>query len=433
MPAPATMSASCLGGLAIILISMTGADTSRGAGSTRRRLGIAAVALWVVALVLAGVYFSQRSQTGAAAQATSTSLAAVSTTVTTLPPTTEPPTTEAPTTTTTEAPTTTTTEEPSLTIAAGGDVQGDRMVGKYIDAHGGDSALGKVASYLQSADLALLNLEGPISDKGTKLSWKDYTFRSRLALAQGLANAGVDVVSLANNHAMDCGSAALLDTIQRLDAVGVKHAGGGEDITAARAPAIVETPAGKVAVLGFTDKAASGFAAGAEHPGSAMIGDGSKVVEAIQAAKQKADFVIVIFHWGTEYTFNAAGYQRSLAHRCVDAGADLIIGSHPHVIQGIELYKDKLIAYSMGDFVFDHRPGPTGQTFILRVTLKPGQPPVARIIPLYLDNTYGIPAVVTGDTADTILNRLISLSKGFGTTITRSGDQAWIGQTEPAE
>lgn len=395
---------------------------------------VAATALWIVALALVAVYFMERSRSDAsAADTTSSAQVAVSTTRSTEPPTTAttaPPTTEPPTTESTTTSTTSTTEAPSLTVAAGGDVQGDRKVGTYIDAHGGDAALAKVASYLKTADLAFLNLEGPISDKGSKLSWKEYTFRSRTALAQGLASAGVDVVSLANNHAMDCGSAALLDTIDRLDAVGVEHAGGGKNVTAARSPALLDTDAGTVAVLAFTDKFASGFAAGSEHPGVATVGDGSRVVEAIKAAKKQADYVVVSFHWGTEYTFTAASYQRTLAHRCVDAGADLVLGHHPHVIQGIEVYKDKLIAYSLGDFVFDHRPGPTGEAFILRVTLRPEGPPVARMIPVYLDNTYGIPAVVTGAKADTILDRLTSISAKFGTTLTRSGDQLWLGQTD---
>jgi poly-gamma-glutamate synthesis protein (capsule biosynthesis protein) len=204
-------------------------------------------------------------------------------------------------------------------------------------------------------------------------------------------------------------------------------------VTAARTPAVLDTAAGKVAVLAFTDKYASGFAAGSEHPGVATVGDGSKVIEAIQSAKQKSDYVIVSFHWGTEYTFTAASYQRSLARKCVDAGADLVLGHHPHVIQGIEVYKNKLIAYSLGDFVFDHRPGPTGQAFILRVTLRPDEPPVARVIPVYLDDTYGIPAVVTGSTADIILDRLTSLSASLGTKLTRSGDQLWFGRADSSD
>ena len=417
---------------------MAGAGTPRRRRIVDRRLAVVAILLWAGALALVAIYATQRSNAGASAATTTSgsAIAAVSSTLftsgsavtappTTLPPITLPPTTEPPTTTTTS----TTEKAPqSLTVAAGGDVQGDRDVGKYIDAHGGAAALAKVKPYLETADLAFVNLEGPISDKGTKLAWKEYTFRSRTALASGLAAAGVDVVSMANNHAVDCGPTALLDTIARLDKVGIAHAGAGDDLSAARAAAMVDTPAGKVAVLAFTDKYAGGFAAGTDHPGVATISDGTKVLAAIAAAHKKADFVIVSFHWGTEYTSQAAGYQRALAHKAIDAGADLILGHHPHVIQGLEVYHDRLIAYSLGDFVFDHRPGPTGQAFVLRVTLHPTGPPVARIIPVYLSDASGIPAPVTGKAADAILDRLTTLSASFGAKLTRSGDQAWLGK-----
>lgn len=133
------------------------------------------------------------------------------------------------------------------------------------------------------------------------------------------------------------------------------------------------------------------------------------------------------FHWGTEYTSQTAAYQRSLAHKAIDAGADLVLGHHPHVIQGLEVYHNKLIAYSLGDFVFDHNSRATGEAFILRVTLHPTGPPVARIIPVYLSDTSGIPAPVTGSAADAILSRLTRLSASFGLKLTRSGDQAWVG------
>jgi poly-gamma-glutamate synthesis protein (capsule biosynthesis protein) len=406
-------------------------------------LALAAVLLWIAAIALVVLYATQRADPGASA-AGSTSQQAVATpptlsatnpvspalTSSTLPPT-EPAPTEPP---TTEPPTTTSVTEPlSLTVAAGGDVQGDRLVGKYIDAHGGEAALAKVRPYLQTADVAFVNLEGPVSDKGAKLEWKEYTFRSRLALIDGLTSAGVDVVSLANNHAVDCGSAALLDTIARLDKAGIEHAGAGKDISAARAPSILDTPAGTVAVLAFTDKHASGFAAGTDHPGVATIGDGKKVLAAIQAANKKADYVVASFHWGTEYTPNAAAYQRSLAHRAIDAGADLILGHHPHVIQGLEVYKDRLIAYSLGDFVFDHRSRATGEAFVLRVTLRLTGPPIARIIPVYLSDSHGIPAPVTGKPADAILDRLTRLSAALGAELTRAGDQAWLNPGKTAD
>jgi poly-gamma-glutamate synthesis protein (capsule biosynthesis protein) len=430
------MNASSVGGSAIILTGMASADTSKRKRSIDRRLKVAAMLLWAVALALAAVYGVEYSHNGASVAGTTTpdpAVAAVPSTLSTAPSTTTSA-TFAPTTESTTASTTSTTEAaPSLTVAAGGDVQADRMVGNYIDAHGGAAALVKVAPYLRSADLAFINLEGPISDKGAKLDWKEYTFRSRLALAGGLASAGIDIVSTANNHAADCGSAAVLDTIARLDKAGIEHAGSGKNLSAARSPAILDTAAGKVAVLAFTDKFASGFAAGSDLPGVATIGDGSKVLQAIAEAKKRARYVIVSFHWGTEYTSQAASYQRSLAHKAIDAGADLILGHHPHVIQGLEVYKDKLIAYSLGDFLFDHRPGPTGEAFILRVTLRPGGPPLARMIPVYLSDSNGIPAVVTGSAADNILTRLTRLSATFGATLTRSGDVAWLGAADPTD
>lgn len=317
-------------------------------------------------------------------------------------------------------------------MAAGGDVQGDRNVGKFIDAHGGPAALAKVKPYLETASIAFVNLEGPISDLGKKLGWKEYTFRSRLALASGLASAGIDVVSLANNHAMDCGSPALLDTIARLDEAGINHAGGGADSAAARAPALLMAPAGTVAVFAFTDKHAAGFAAGADKPGVATVSDAKRLLAAVAEADKKVDFVIVSFHWGSEYTPRAAGYQRALAHRVIDAGADLILGHHPHVIQGLEVYRDKLIAYSLGDFVFDHYKRATGEAFVLQVTMDRSGPPSATIVPVYLSDPYGIPAPVTGKAADVILDRLTRLSAAFGVELTRSGDTALLGAPAPA-
>ncbi|MCE5253961.1 MAG: CapA family protein [Actinomycetia bacterium] len=150
-------------------------------------------------------------------------------TTTSAPPTTTGPstttTTEPPTTTTTEPSTTTTTEPPALLVAAAGDVLGERGPGLFMDKNGGAEVFAEVRPFLETAMLAFVNVEGPISDKGTRASWKEYTFRGRPVLAEGLAYAGIDVISLANNHSMDYGGKALLDTFVRLDEVGVQWAG----------------------------------------------------------------------------------------------------------------------------------------------------------------------------------------------------------------
>jgi poly-gamma-glutamate capsule biosynthesis protein CapA/YwtB (metallophosphatase superfamily) len=392
-----------------------------------RPLVIVVIALWIAVIALAGYYIwhakagdSASADTVAVVAATTTT-AAPATTTTTLPPTT---TTAAPT-------TTTTTEPPPLTVAAGGDVMGDRGVGDYIDKYGGESVFEFVKPYLAPADMAFVNLEGSISDKGSPVASKKYTFRARPALATGLAWAGVDVVSLANNHAVDYGSKALLDCIARLDDAGVDHAGAGADAAAAAAAAMLDTPAGRVAVLAASE-ITQYFAATARQPGTNVTSSpNSSLIAQVAAAAKQADFVVVSLHWGTEYHATADQGQRNLAHKLIDAGADLILGHHPHVIQGLEIYKDRLIAYSLGDFIFDHYSRATGETFVLQVTLPQEGPPSGTIIPVYVHDTRGVPKVVTGSEANVILDRLTALSADLGLQLTRSGDQAVFGAATP--
>ena len=118
--------------------------------------------------------------------------------------------------------------------------------------------------------------------------------------------------------------------------------------------------------------------------------------------------------------------ERNLAHKVIDAGADLILGQHPHVVQGLEIYKNKLIAYSLGNFVFDHHRTDWGESFILQLILSKDGPPRGEIIPVYLSSS-GVPSPVTGSAAGVTLNRLTSLSAALGLPITRWGDQAFFG------
>jgi poly-gamma-glutamate capsule biosynthesis protein CapA/YwtB (metallophosphatase superfamily) len=395
-----------------------------------------AVVVWLIAAALAVSYFWDREAASAAGPTTTpVSVAATSGGPTVTPPPGQVTTvTSETTTTTTEVsttttipPTTTTTARPVLTVAASGDVLGDRGVGLFIDKNGAEPLFAEVKPFLESASVAFVNLEGPISDKGSRASWKEYTFEARTELAEGLAWAGIDVVSLANNHANDYGSTALLDTLDRLDQAGVQHAGAGADVAAASAPAILISPAGMVAVVAFTDIIPGGFAAGSNSPGvNATTPDGKRMVAAIQAAAKQAKFVIASFHWGEEYTGAANGRQKELAHMAIDAGADLVLGHHPHVLEGFEIYKDRLIAYSLGDFVWDHYSQVTGETVILKVAIPGKGLPSLEVIPVYLDDVNGAPAPVTGDHAASILKRLVGYSSDLGLELTIKGDRAYF-------
>ncbi len=400
-----------------------------------RRLAIAAVALCLMVATLVGAYLwhqagSSAESASAAMPSTPAALPAAAVTLRTATTTTLAPTTTTlpPTTATTAPPSTTTTTAPPLFIAAGGDVQGDRGVGAFIDTKGGEAVFAKVSPHLEPAHLAFINLETPISDLGVRKPDKEYTFRSGAGLIDGLTSAGVDMVSLANNHAVDCGPKALLDTIARLDWAGVAHAGAGAERSSAEAPAILLTPAGSVAMLAFTELVPAGFPATSKSPGvNDKTSDREKMRALIADAASRVDFVVVSYHWGTEYTGRETETQRYLAHLAVDAGADLVLGHHPHVIQGLEIYRNRLIAYSLGDFVFDHYSRETGEAFVLQVYIQPEGPPALRVIPVYLNDSTGVPSPVSGEAADVILDRLSRLSKARGLELERVGDQATFG------
>jgi len=292
-------------------------------------------------------------------------------------------------------------------------------------SHTGAALFAKVRSLFRAADIGFVNLETPVSTRGTRNTQKSVTFRSSPALIPGLVSSGINVVSLANNHALDCGSVPLLDTIHYLDSAGIAHTGAGANLKAARAPAILSTAAGKVAVLAFTDIIPAGFPAGTGRAGvSPTRPDRQAMLAAIRAAAKKATYVIVSFHWGIEYTGQANSEQRSLAHAAIDAGADLVLGAHPHVLQGLELYHNKLIAYSLGDFVFDHYSQPTGETIVLQVKLSPAGKPSFTCVPVYLNDSTGVPSPVTGSEANSILTRLTALSGKLGVRLSRSGSTA---------
>jgi poly-gamma-glutamate synthesis protein (capsule biosynthesis protein) len=210
-----------------------------------------------------------------------------------------------------------------------------------------------------------------------------------------------------------------------LDAAGIAHAGAGADRAAAYAPAIVVRKGARVAYLAFSDVVPPGFAADAKRGGIASGRSLRTVTDAIKQAKTQADYVIVSFHWGVEYQDYATAQQVHDAHAAIDAGADMVAAHHPHVIQAVELYKGKLIAYSLGDFVFDHFSKKTGEAFILDASIGPAGVGAVTVTPVYLD-TNGKPAIVEGTEAATILQRLQTVSAKRDTNVVIQGSTATV-------
>ncbi|WJH37584.1 CapA family protein [Paenibacillus sp. CC-CFT747] len=165
--------------------------------------------------------------------------------------------------------------------------------------------------------------------------------------------AGFDLVNLANNHILDYGQDALLDTFDNLKKNGIPYVGAGHNSQEAFEPVILDKKGMRIAFLGFSRVVPdNSWKASPNHPGVADTYNYTVPVESIRKAREKADLVVVIAHWGVERQSQAEAYQRDLAHRYIEAGADLIIGGHPHVLQGFEKYKGKWIAYSLGNFIF---------------------------------------------------------------------------------
>lgn len=282
----------------------------------------------------------------------------------TLPPETTtsvlPPTTAS----TTTVPGTTTTESVrTWTLLAGGDVLMERSERLGLDP------FASIEPALGSADLSVVNVEMAISDRGTARD-KTYVFRAPPAAATRIAAGGVRVGNLANNHAMDYGPDALADTIDLLEAAGVVTIGAGNNADEAYRYRVLTTRGGlDVAFVGASLIVPSGFAAGPTTPGiaSAHPPNLSRVLDTVRAAAAAADAVVVVVHWGIERNPCTNDAQRSLARQLLDAGADAIIGHHPHVFQPVVFTGEKLVAFSLGNFIWEPRQNMGGETGVLQV------------------------------------------------------------------
>ena len=297
-----------------------------------------------------------------------------------------------------------------VTIAVVGDLMFAREVTTLMEEHGVEYPFERVSHLWRDAGVVIGNLEGTFTDRGEARA-KAYTFRTPPGLATTLSEAGFDAVSLANNHAYDFGEQGLEDTIDALDAIGVQGFGAALDGHGASNPAIVELPGMTLALLVFT-AVAEREASPPRTPGVAW-GD----VEAVRAAvAERADLgetVIVMLHAGDEYVREPSETQTALARAAIDAGAKVVIGTHPHVLQPWERYGDGVILYSLGNFVFDLDrddlatlgAGPF-QTAVALVTIDADGGVDVRFRPAYIDPDENRPRPATDEESTEILRLL---------------------------
>lgn len=265
--------------------------------------------------------------------------------------------------------------EDSILLYAVGDIMLDRGVEYNIRKYGnGDYKFPflKSANYLKKADIIFGNLESVISDKGEKIGSIN-SFRADPKFIEGLKYAGFNIVSTANNHSLDYGVSALEDSLKRLKSEGIEYAGAGFNEEEAFSLKIMEAKGTKIGFLAFCGIGSQLWRASENSSGIAFVSKENieEIKKIIKEAKEKADIIIVSFHIGTEYETNQNDLQTYLYHSIIDAGADLVIGHHPHVIQPIEGYEGKWIAYSLGNFIFDQSfSKSTMEGVLLKVSIK---------------------------------------------------------------
>lgn len=355
-------------------------------------------------------------------------------------------------------------EPTTISIALTGDLVPSRPI--FENGEPVDPAVGEVRALLGDADIALASLLSPLSDNGIPVA-KMIQLRSSPSLAADLRALGFDVLHLANNHAMDYGPDALADTQAVLEAHGIRTLGAGPDLAAATEGLVTEHDGLRVGLLAWSSLLPTGAQAGADRPGIAPLEVRvsyeidplylteeptwpptvrSSVVEAsldlalerVRAMRAEVDVLVVVAHWGEGVGDRVGEYQQPLTHALLDAGADAVLGTHPHSVHGVEVHDGKPVLYSPGLFI-DQTPrvGNAPEVDELYSHLSPDSYVAVlvadhtgvrsvRIVPTTLGSA-NLPVVATGAAHERIVERLRTMSKPYGTQFTVEGRDVVVG------
>jgi poly-gamma-glutamate capsule biosynthesis protein CapA/YwtB (metallophosphatase superfamily) len=288
----------------------------------------------------------------------------------------------------------------AVTLSFGGDVHFEGVIRTRLNRDPA-TAIGPAADVLRRADLAMVNLETAITTRGTAQS-KSFTFRAPPRAFQALKAAGVDVVTMANNHGMDYGAAGLADSISAAKAASFPVVGIGRDADEAFRPHTVTVKGQRIAIIGATHvldgNLAAAWTAGDGKPGLASAYQTDRLLSAVREARRSADTVIVDLHWGRELSQCPIERQRELAPKLVKAGADVIVGSHAHVLLGGGYLGPAYVDYGLGNFVFYAHGGATAQSGVLTLTVRGRAVTRASWTPAIISG--GVPIPTTGSAAD---------------------------------
>jgi len=300
-----------------------------------------------------------------------------------------------------------------LTLAFAGDVHfTERTLTLLRDPQ---TAFGPVSRVLSRADVTMVNLESAVTTRGTPEP-KRFHFRAPKGAFTALAAAGIDVVSLANNHALDYGRVGLADTLAYASAAGMPVVGAGATVTEAYRPWITTVKGVRIAFLGLSQIAelSGPWAARSDRSGIAYAFDAQRATAAVKAARARADVVVVYLHWGQEYNQCPTAQMKAFARRMADAGAAIVVGTHAHVLLGSGWLGRTYVAYGLSNFLWWYNDAGSNDTGVLEITLRGARVANARFVPAYIDRTTGQPRPVSGREADRISQKYADLRRCTG-------------------
>jgi poly-gamma-glutamate synthesis protein (capsule biosynthesis protein) len=300
------------------------------------------------------------------------------------------------------------TGPPEITLAFAGDVHFMDRTLRLLDDPA--SAFGPIAPVLAGADIALVNLESAITTRGTKEP-KRYHFRAPASAYDAIKAAGVDVVSLANNHALDYGRVGLADTLASAKAAKMPFFGAGANATEAYAPWVTEVRGLKFGFIGFNQfyQLWEAWKATETKAGIAMARDLKRAVAAAVAARKLVDVLIVYMHWGDEGKECPTKEMRTFASEMAKAGADLVLGTHAHLLMGDGWMGRTYVQYGLGNFIWYHDDAWSNDTGVLRVTMRGKKITRTELVPAVISRRTGQPLPVSGAEAERIARKYASL------------------------
>ncbi len=273
------------------------------------------------------------------------------------------------------------------------------------------------APWLRTADVAVINLEGPLTTATEAVS-KPYVFKALPDYARMLKAGGIDLADLANNHIFDYGVPGLVQTMEALQKAGIRYVGAGRNSNEAHRPVIFTVKGLKIGFLAYYGvKAHEESHPATDSTAGTALRRLKRIRRDVQALRPKVDFLTVLLHWGFEKEHEPRSFQIRFAHRVISYGVDLIVGHHPHVLQGVEKYKQGLVVYSLGNFIFGGNHRVHYQTAVLKVTIPTRKPKdwSIRFLPLQVD--YWQPHLLRNALADSVLSHIAEYSKIFEKTV----------------